>query len=366
MVSRGLVGEERNAKLLYLVATARLLMRMLSAFVKGPSSSGKSHLLERVVDLLPAEACVNYTTISPRFLAFSDHDLRHKIVLIYEAGGMDDGVGAYVMRSLLSEGCLKIGTVDRGEHDRMEAREIYKQGPTSLLTSSTSPALDAELETRALTITVSDTPAQSRAIMRGAATRYTGGTAAPVDLAPFHALQHWLAAASERRVIIPFAPRLAETVPALAIRIRRDFTKLLDLIAACAFLHQAQRMRDESGAILATVEDYRIVRDLALESFGAAAQDGLTDKQRLAVAKVVALQAEGTTGVSLATVAAALGVDKSAASRRLANPLKEGYVRNLEERRGHPARFAPGDPLPLPVSALPDPEVLSTDGEGDR
>jgi hypothetical protein len=263
------------------------------------------------------------------------------------------------MRSLLSEGCLRIGTVDRGEGDRMEAREIVKEGPTALFTSTTSAALDAELETRALTLTTTDTPAQSKAIMRGAARRYTGAAAQPVDLAPFHAAQAWLEAAGERRVVIPYADQLAEQVPARAIRIRRDFNKLLDLIAACAFLHQIQRARTEDGAILATAEDYRIVQGLAFESFGAAQQDGLTDKQRDAVTAVIALQPEGNTGVSLTAIAEYLGLDKSAVNRRLDNPIKQGYVRNLEDRKGHPGRFVPGEKMPEAVSALPDPHTLA-------
>jgi hypothetical protein len=333
-----------------------------SAIVKGPSSGGKSHLIERVVEMLPPGECVNYTTVSPRFLAYSRQDLRHKIVVIYEAGGMDDGIGAYIMRSLLSEGRLKIGTVDRGEGDTLEAREIEREGPTMLLTSSTRAGLDFELETRALSPSISDTAEQSRAIMRGVATRHEGRASEPVDLAPFHALQQWLALAGERRVVIPFAPALAECVPALAIRIRRDFPKLMELIAASAMLHQTQRERAESGAVIASLEDYRIVREVAHEVFGAAQQDGLTEKQRRAVIAVRALQPEGNTGVSLATVAKQLGIDKSSASRRLANPLAQGYIKNLEAQKGHPARYAPGDPLPEPVAALPTPEDLERQG----
>jgi hypothetical protein len=363
MVSRGLVGEVRNAKLLYLGATARLLEKPISVFVKGPSSSGKSHLIERVIEVLPLSACVNFTTISPRFLAYSNLDLRHKIVVIYEAGGMDDGIGAYVMRSLLSEGCLRIGTVDRGEGDTMEAREIHKEGPTALFTSTTKGALDGELETRALNLATNDGPEQSKAIMRGAARRYMGDQPEPLDLAPYHALQEWLEAAGERRVVIPFASQLAECVPTLAIRIRRDFGKLLTLITACAVLHQAQREHTEGGALLATLDDYRIVRELLEESFGAAQQDGLTPKQREAVIAVTVLQPEGSVGVSLGPVAAHLGIDKSAASRRLSNPVAQGYVRNLEERPRQPARFAPGEKLPEPVSSLPKPEDLVARGE---
>jgi len=365
MRGHGLVGEAANAKLLYLCATARLREKPVSVVVKGPSASGKSHLIERVVELLPVDAYVNFTTISPRFLAYSNHDLRHKIVVIYEAGGMDEGLGAYVMRSLLSEGCLRIGTVDRGDSDAIEAREIVKEGPTSLFTSSTRASIDPELETRALSLGTTDTAVQSRAIMRGVAARHEGEAEAPVDLAPFHALQQWLAAAGETRVRIPFAKQLAECVPTLAIRIRRDFPKLLELIAASAMLHQAQRQKAGDGCLIASLDDYRVVHDVVQEVFGAAQQDGLTDKQRKAVAAVIATQENSAPGVSLTVVARHLGIDKSAASRRLANPVAQGFVKNLESQKGHPARYAPGEPLPAAVSTLPTPETLERQEEID-
>ena len=39
---RGVVGEDRTLKLLYLILTSRLLQRPVSAILKGPSSAGKS------------------------------------------------------------------------------------------------------------------------------------------------------------------------------------------------------------------------------------------------------------------------------------------------------------------------------------
>ena len=45
---RGVVGEEKAAAILYLAVTSRLLDRIVSVAVKGPSSGGKSFLTDRV------------------------------------------------------------------------------------------------------------------------------------------------------------------------------------------------------------------------------------------------------------------------------------------------------------------------------
>ena len=52
----GLVGEERAAKLLYLVLTSRVLDRPISAVVKAPSAAGKSYLVDTVLRFFPGAA----------------------------------------------------------------------------------------------------------------------------------------------------------------------------------------------------------------------------------------------------------------------------------------------------------------------
>jgi len=63
-------------------------------------------------------------------------------------------------------------------------------------------------------------------------------------------------------VDIPFADRLAELVPPLAVRLRRDFKTVLMLVRAHAVLHQASQRKDDEGRVIAEIEDYRVVREL--------------------------------------------------------------------------------------------------------
>ena len=360
----GLVGERRTALTTFLAAVSRLLERPVSVIIKGPSSGGKSFTLERVLALLPPSAFVNYTSVSPKYLAYSTDDLRHRIVVLFEASGVAGDMGAYIMRSLLSEGRLHIGTVEKAEDGSIASREVVKEGPTALFTTTTRHSIDAELETRALPLSVDDDPKHSAAILQRAAAAFTGNEDAAPDLAPWHALQDWLDAAGERRVRIPYAPTLAALVPCRSVRIRRDIGKLLTLICACAVLHQEQRDRAGDGAIVASLDDYATVRDLMAEFFAVAQSDGLTQPQRQAVEAVTTLCDEAgahETGVPLARVAERLGLDKSAASRRLSNPLKLGFLKNLETRKvgHHQAMYVPGEPLPALVTVLPLKEAVA-------
>jgi hypothetical protein len=88
-----------------------------------------------------------------------------------------------------------------------------------------------------LSLTVTDTPEQTRAVM--AALAEEAGEAG-LNLDAWHALQVWLERA-EHRVWIPYAGKLAELIPPVAVRLRRDFGALLNLIRANALLHQPSR-----------------------------------------------------------------------------------------------------------------------------
>jgi hypothetical protein len=48
-----------------------------------------------------------------------------------------------------------------------------------------------------------------------------------------------------------------------------------------------------------------------------------------------------------------LQLDKSAASRRVKQALSDGYLKNLEEKKGRPLRLATGESLPATVDILP-------------
>ena len=67
--ARGVAGEERLCKVIYLAVCSRFLPRPVSIAVRGPSSGGKSYTLEQVLTHFPEAA---YYTIS----AMSDRALR--------------------------------------------------------------------------------------------------------------------------------------------------------------------------------------------------------------------------------------------------------------------------------------------------
>ena len=353
----GVAGEIRTAKVIFLAIISRFLKQPVSVTVKGPSSSGKSFIVERVLLFFPPSAYYSLSGMSERALAYSDEPIAHRFLVLYEAAGLSGEFASYLLRSLLSEGRVRYETVDKPQGE-LRSRLIEREGPTGFITTTTSISLHPENETRLLSLPVTDTQEQTREVLRKLADESDDNP----NLEPWLALQNWLEQA-EHRVVIPFALTLADNIPPIATRLRRDFKKVLNLIRAHALLHQAQRERREDGSIIATIDDYRVVRELIADLLAIELDAGVSQTLRETVAALQKLTAEKPGNpVSNADIARQLKLDNSTALRRVQAAIRKGFIRNLEDRRGREAKLVIGEPLPEDVSVLPLPEALEGDG----
>jgi hypothetical protein len=170
------------------------------------------------------------------------------------------------------------------------------------------------------------------------------------------------------RSVIPYASTLADLVPPVAVRLRRDFKTVLTLIRAHALLHQASRQKDADGHIVAEVADYAAIRELVADLVAESAEIAITPEVRETVQAVAELLEDGKEEVNQTDIKKVLKLYKSVVSRRVAAALDAGVLRNLEDRRGKRARLVLGDPLPEEIELLPKPERLHgcTVVEGDN
>lgn len=354
--SRGVVGEDRFAKVTYLCLTSRVLGRPVSLAAKGPSSAGKSFVVQEVVEFFPGSAVYALSSMSEHALAYSTEPLSHRFLILYEAAGLESDFASYLLRSLLSEGCIRYETVEKVKGAGLQPRLIEREGPTGLIVTTTQVSLHPENETRLLSVPANDTPEQTAKIIRMIACE--DGDRGDGDLAEWRDLQNWIAG-QDNRVTIPFALALADLVPPVAVRLRRDFSTVLNLVKAHAILHQQTRERDGRGRIVATINDYGVVRelvaDLVADEVGATVPATVVET----VAAVTDLVPLHKNGVTYQQLGERLGLDKSAARRRAKVATLGGYLNNLEDKRGQPARLVVGEPLPGEVTILPTVETLT-------
>ena len=348
------VGVGREAKLIFLALVSRLLRsHPVSVAVKGPSSAGKSYLIEQILRFMPPSAYYALTAMSEKALAYSDEPLAHRFLVLFEAEGIHSDFASYLIRSLLSEGCVRYETVEKTS-EGLRSRLIQRDGPTGLIVTTTRVALHPEIETRLLSITLRDTPDQTKAILMSLA---ADDGCSDVDTSRWLALQSWLEV-SAHSVAIPYSMPLMAMVPPTAVRMRRDAKTVLQLIRAHALLHQASREQDENGSIVATLADYAAIHALVADRIAEGVEASVPKTVRETVKAVAEITAEGASA-TVKQIAQALNVDHSTASRRCKIASKREYIRNEESSRGRPARYAPADSMPDETKLLPDPEELA-------
>jgi hypothetical protein len=350
----GLTGEERNAKLVYLVVASRVLDHPASAAVKGLSGAGKSYTVECVLRAFPASAVLVMTAMSEHALIYMRESFAHRTLVLYEATALREGreknegnQTAMFIRTLLSEGRLVYPTVQKDKHGNLMTIVIEKEGPTNFLVTTTATSLHNENETRMLSLAADDSMRQTSAVLKAIAEAKKRSGA---EFSDWHAFDHWVRHANHD-VAVPYAGWLAANIPPVAVRLRRDFATLLALIETHAILHQLDREIDEHGRIVAIPDDYLAVRELVADLMSDAVGTTVKASVRQTVEAVRHLATPG--GVTVRQLADHLQLERSAAQYRVQAARNAGFIANVEDRRGAPARYAPDNPMPAEVALLP-------------
>jgi hypothetical protein len=306
-----------------------------------------------VVSFFPESAFCQFTSMSERALLYTEEPLSHRHLIFSEAAGIGGEFQEYVIRTLLSEGFLDYEFPEKTP-EGLRPRKIRKEGPTGFITTTTRDRLHDENETRYLSLTVTDTRDQTRRVFKALAEEQIEEP----DRMRWHALQIYLEGA-EHRVTIPYAEVLAEKMGDVAVRLRRDFSVILSLIKAHAILHQATRERDAQGRIIATLADYARVRGLVSGLIAESVEATVPKTVRETVEAVEnVIDGWGEDHATNKAIAEELDIDKAAASRRARTAIGRGYLKNLEDRKGHPARLVLAESMPEDQEILPAPEEL--------
>jgi len=181
------------------------------------------------------------------------------------------------------------------------------------------------------------------------------------DWQRWHALSEWLDGAVHE-VTIPFATQLAGMVPPVAVRLRRDFGQVRALISAHAILHQATRARDDTGRIIATLDDYGAVHDLVHDLISEGVEQAVSREVRETVQAVAALIAEGRAHVLVTDLVEPLKLDRRTIGRRVAGALKGGWLVDANESKSRtaPKYLTLGAQIPGDGEVMPNPERLAS------
>ena len=348
----------------YVAATTRLLEQRPGAMschaaITGPAGGGKSTAVHIVQSLLPNDAVVVIPAGSPRVLVYHEADFKHKLLLVEEIDTLptattdDENPLASAIRQLLQDGELTYDVVERDESGKFSVRHIRKEGPTCLLVTAVKlPPSYSQFGSRVLEIAIPEGRDPIKAALAAIAAQERD--AEPWQPSPaLVAFQALLQCQAPWRVVVPFAPQLAEGFAdnTLEPRAARDFRRLLSLIKAVAVLRHRTRRRDSAGRVVAEVSDYETVYQLFWRDYDAAT--GVTETVLQVITAVEQLRSGRVVPrVTIADVARRTGLPYTSAERAVKRALANGWLVN-NAKRGYDLTV--GDDVP-PATSLPLPE----------
>jgi len=255
----GYVGEEINKTMLFLSFTSRLMKESISCIIKGPSASGKSALVETILNFIPQQDILKFSILTPKALAHFPEDISHKILFLQERQGGE--AADYSIRTTISEGEISISYPakdDKTGEYTTKSKKVEAKGLVYIETT-TKDQIHAENQTRVFDLFMDESEQQTIRILETEAEDVEKKDLES-ELRVWRAAQTLLESVT---ISIPFASKLVGPFPKDKVRVRRDFKRFLSLIKAHTLLHQFQREKDSKGRVIATIQDLKAVLPVA-------------------------------------------------------------------------------------------------------
>ena len=260
----GVIGEEVNRVLMFLLFTSRKMSRPLHCISLGSSGVGKTYLQSKVADLMPPEDKVEVTALSTNALYyFNQSELRHKLILIEDMDGAD-GV-LYPLRELQSKRSITKTIVHKDSRGRSRTIHIKVEGPVCVAGCTTKEQLYEDNANRSFLLHIDESEAQNELIMEHQRLLSAGKIEEGKTKETTTILQNIQRMLEPIKVVNPYAEQLR--LPPSVFKPRRTNAHYLQFIEAVTFYHQHQReykIKEDGGEsyIETTIEDIEIANRL--------------------------------------------------------------------------------------------------------
>ena len=263
----GVIGEENNRLLMYLIFTSRKRDNPLHVISFGSSGIGKTHLQEKVSALIPEEDKLEITSLSGNaFYYFGQQELRNKLILIEDLDGAEEVL--YPLREIKSKKRITKTVVVKNTKGETRTVTLTVEGPVCVSGCTTKESLYEDNANRSFLIHIDESKEQDQKIMAYQRKLSAG----KIDGSEEHQIAELLK--NTQRVLKPVSIRnpFAEQlkIPDEVFKPRRSNAHYLAFIEAVTFYHQYQREEEtdkETGEVYinTTLEDIEEANKLMKE-----------------------------------------------------------------------------------------------------
>jgi hypothetical protein len=160
----GVIGEEHNRLLMYLIFTSRKTSRPLHIISLGSSGAGKSHLQEKVSELIPEEDKIEITSLTGNaFYYFDESELGHKLILIEDLDGAEAAL--YPIRELQSKQKLSKTLTIKDKKGNAKTIHLTVRGPVTISGCTTRESIYEDNANRSFLIYLNESSEQDEHVM---------------------------------------------------------------------------------------------------------------------------------------------------------------------------------------------------------
>lgn len=242
----GVIGEEANRLLMYVIFTSRKRESPLHIISFGSSGAGKSHLQEKVAELIPEEDKVPSTSFTSNALYYmGEYDLQHKIILIEDMDGAETVL--YALRELISKKHI-IKLVPQKDSKGVTKTMMFKvNGPVTVAGCTTQESIYEDNANRSFLIYIDESKQQDENIMQYQRKKSAGTVNTQEENNIKELLQNTQRLLQPIAVRNPYAELLQ--IPTEVFKPRRTNAHYLQFIEAVTFYHQYQREKHTDTTI---------------------------------------------------------------------------------------------------------------------
>lgn len=266
----GIVGEELNRLLMYLIFTSRKTYRPLHIVSFGSSGAGKSHLQEKVAELIPEEDTLSVTSLTGNaFYYFDENELGHKLILIEDLDGVESAL--YPIRELQSKQKISKTVTIKDKNGNAKTISLTVHGPVCIAGCTTQERIYEDNANRSFLIQVDESELQDEKIMDYQRAISANKINLHAQVQATELLRNVQRVLQPVKVVNPYAEFLK--IPRDVFKPRRTNAHYIAFIEIITFYHQLQREQKADEAtgeiyIETTLEDIeqanRLMKDILL------------------------------------------------------------------------------------------------------
>lgn len=234
----GLVGEQKNALLLFFLYLSRLMDEPLHAIIFGKSGSGKTYLQTRVSECLPEESLRTITSLTENTLYYSSKDFwKHKVLLIEDLEGV---YNAFLpLREFMSKQSITKLTTDKDAKGNNVQKLLLVEGPICVSGATTMEGIYEDNANRSYLLHIDESTQHLNEVMHYQRSRQAGLINEIQQQKAKQLLRNAQRLLRGIKVINPYAPSLE--IPQCVFKKLRTNMHYLKLIEIITFYHQKQR-----------------------------------------------------------------------------------------------------------------------------